>query len=134
MRRLTQIICVLLVASMILAIPGFAAERASNYFGSHSSYLYELSDSEFEIWYEVTAVQGMDVLGVSEIKVQRSSDRVNWTTVATYGGRYGYNTSVYGGHMVYSAAESGYFYRAKITYYAKKGTGTAEYIDYTSSI
>ena len=35
-------------------------------------------------WYEVTAVKGMDELGASQIRLQRSADGVTWTTVKTY--------------------------------------------------
>lgn len=134
MKRFTMLVCLLLIASMILAIPTLAAEQASDFFMSHSSYLWEISDSEFQVWFRVTAVEGMDVLGVREIKVQRSTDKSNWSTVQTYGGQYDYDTSFYSGHVTYSSAEAGYYYRARVTYYAENSSGTATYIDYTSYI
>lgn len=134
MKRFIQFVCLFLIVSIMLAIPAYAAEQASNYFMSHSSYLWEISDSEFQVWFHVTAVEGMDVLGVSEIKVQKSTDKVNWETDKTYSGRYAYDTSSYNGYVTYSSAESGCYYRAKITYYAENGNGTAEYVDYTSYI
>lgn len=134
MKRLTQIVCLILIASMVLAVPALAAEQASAFFGSHSCYLWEISDSEFQVWFNVTAVEGMDVLGASEIVVQRSTDRVNWESVATYNNFYGYNTSHYGTCATYSSASSGYYYRAKVTFYAENDTGCGYYTDYTSSI
>ena len=133
MKRLTQIVCLLLIMSMVLAIPAFAAEQASHYFASHSCYLWEVSDSEFQVWFDVTAVAAMDTLGASEIKVQRSSDGVNWTTVATYNDFYGYNKSQYGSYATYSSVISGNYYRAKVTFYAEDDTGVGEYTAYTSS-
>lgn len=134
MKKFTQVVCLFLIAVTVLAIPAFATERASNYFMSHSCYLWEVSDTEFQVWFDVAAVGIMDTLGASEIKVQRSTDKSNWETVATYTDFYAYNTGCHGDHVTYSSAESGYYYRAKVTFYAEKGNGIAKYTDYTSYI
>lgn len=134
MKRFTRMVCLILIMSMVLAVPAMAAERASNFFGSHSCYLWEISDSQFQVWFDVTAVRGMDVLGASEIVVQRSTDRVNWESVATYSGFYGYDTSHYGACATYSSASPGYYYRARVTFYAQDGSDRGYYTDYTSSI
>lgn len=133
MKRLIQLVCLILIMSMAVAIPAFAAEQASHYFAAHSCYLWEVSDSEFQVWFDVTAVDAMDVLGVSEVKVQHSDDGVNWSTVATYYDYYNNGKSHYGGHVNFSDVTSGY-YRAKVTFHAENDTGTGEYIDYTSSL
>lgn len=134
MKRFAQLMCALLMALMTLAIPTLAAEQASDFFGSHSCYLWEISDSEFQVWFDVTAVDAMDVLGACEIKVQRSTDRSNWETIQTFTNLYDYNTSFHGDHVTYSSATSGYYYRAKVTFYAENDTGTAKYTSYTSYI
>lgn len=134
MKRLIQLLCLLLIMSMILAIPTFAAEQASHYFISHSCYLWEVSDSEFQVWFDVTAVDAMDKLGVSEVKVQRSSDGVNWSTTATYYDFYRSGRSYYSGHVTFSDVISGNYYRAKVTFYAEDDTGVGEYTAYTSSL
>lgn len=134
MKRLIQFVCLLLILSMVLAIPGFAAEQASHFFVSHSCYLWEVSDSEFMVCFDVTAKAGMDVLGASEIKVQRSTDKSNWTTVATYYDYFGYDRSYYSDEITYSFRSEGYYYRAKVTFYAENDSGVGEYIDYTSYI
>ena len=131
MKRVIQLFCLVLIVSMVLAIPAFAAEQASDYFAAHSSYILEVSDSEFQVWFHVTAVDGMDVLGVSEIKVQYSTDTVNWSTVKTYSGQYAYNTGSHNGYVTYSSVTSSGYYRAKVTYYAENDSGTAEYANYT---
>ena len=87
MKRFTQFICLILVFSVLLAVPAAASQitpYASNYFGSHSCYLYRVSGATFEVWFEVTAVRTMSEIGASTITVQRSSDQVNWTNVQTY--------------------------------------------------
>ena len=134
MKRLVRIVCLLLALSMFLAIPASAAEQASDFFMSHSCYLWEVSDSEFQVWFDVTAVGGMDVLGASEIHVEQSSDRVNWSTVASYYDIYGYNRSHYGTCVTYSSATSGNYYRAQVTFYAENDEGIGEYTAWTSSL
>lgn len=134
MRRFIQCVCLILVLSTCLAVPAAAAEEispwASNFFLSHGGYLWWTSSTEFQVWFDVAAIGTMDEIGVSEIKVQCSSDSTNWETVATYGKMVATNTGVHGDYVTYSNAVSGNSYRAKITFYAKKGTGWAEYTYY----
>lgn len=142
MKCLSKVICLLLVCALFLSIPAMAAEIspwASNYFGMHSCYIDEISSTTFEVWFEVSAVRGMDKLGVKEIKIQRSTDTVNWNTVKTYSmddysNLICENTGTHGGYITYSSATSGYYYRAKVTFYAKDGNNSAEYVMYTSYI
>ena len=80
----------------------------------------------------------MDKLGMSSITVQRSSDNQNWTDVKTYTKENNpsmvtSNKAHYETYVTY-VGTAGYYYRAKIWFYAKKGTGTAEYSYTTGSI
>ena len=142
MKHISRLICMLLAVVMIFAVPATAAEnaepRASNYFGSSSVYLYQTTSTKFEAWFEVTALGIMDKLGASEIKIQRSSDNSNWTTVKTcsmssYTNLICEDTGSHASYVTYTGT-TGYYYRAKITIYAKDGTGSAEWVRYTSSI
>lgn len=142
MKRVTQFICAFLAIAVFLAIPAFAAEyspRASYFFGSYSSNIEEVTSTKFNVHFRVTAVKGMDELGVSKIYVQRSADGTNWETMQTYS-KEDYsnliclNTGTHSGYVTYSNRSSGYRYRARVDYYAKLGTDTATYIDYTTSI
>lgn len=138
MKRFSQVICLLLILSIILVNPVFATEnttRESGYFGSRLAYLYPTSGSQFQVWIEVVSTSTMDKLGASSITVQCSSDNANWSDVGTY------TMSSYTNlirsktthHEAYvtCTGTSGYYYRAEVTFYAKKGNGTAEY-DYTT--
>lgn len=140
MKRFVRIICLLLVFSTVLVIPVSAAENispwGSSYFGSTLSYLHKTSGTTFQVWIEVTTGTTMDKLGASEIIVQRSSDNSNWTDVMTYT-KEAYTNMVKSNafsHKTYVTytGTSGYYYRAEVTFYAKKGNGTAEY-DYTTA-
>lgn len=142
MKRFTQIVSLVLVLSMVLVIPAYAAEgntRASNYFLSRSCYLYKTSGTSFQVCFDVVAVGQMNELGANEIRVQRSLDGVNWTTVKTYS-RSSYpnlvasNTGEHGSNVTFSNVSSGYYYRAYVEFYAKNSSGTAYYNSYTSSL
>ncbi len=134
MKRFIQCVCLILILSTCLAIPAAAAEviapRASSYFLSFSGYLWWTSSTSFMVCFDVNGVGTMDEIGVSEIRVQQSSDSSTWETVATYGKIVDTNTASHSGYVTYSGAVSGYSYRALITFYAKKGTGTGTYYYY----
>lgn len=142
MKRLSRLVCILLVFVMVLAIPAVAAEnaasRASNYFMSSDVYLYQTSSTIFQAWFEVTALGGMEKLGASEIKIQKSSDNENWTTVKTcsmaaYSNLICEDTASHASYVTY-AGTTGYYYRAKITLYAENSSGIGKWTRYTSSI
>lgn len=130
MKRITQIVCIILIIATVFAIPVAALEyenqRGSNYFMRYSVYLHEVSNSQFEVWFDVTALDIMDEVGVSEIQVQRSTDQVNWTTVKTYT-KENYsqmtatNRGSYANCVTYNYT-SGYYYSAIVELYAKDGS------------
>ena len=142
MKHVSRIICMLLVAVLLLSIPAAAAEnaepRASSFFMSTDVYLYQTSSTQFQAWFEVSALGGMEKLGASEIKIQESSDGQNWTTVKTctmanYSNLICNNTGFHASYVSYTGT-TGRYYRAKITLYAENSTGVGERIRYTSSI
>lgn len=142
MKRFIRCTCLLLVLSMMLVIPAFAAEtttpKSSSFFGSSSVYLCNVSGTSFEAWFDVIAVRGMDVIGAKTIKIQRSSDGTNWTTVKTctmdsYSNLIDYDTVSHSAGISYTGT-SGYYYRAYIQLYAKKGVNLATMDRYTSKI
>lgn len=140
MKRFTQCVCTILVLSIILAVPAAAAtfeQRSSDYFARFSVFIDEVSSTKFEVWFDVTAVQTMDKLGVKEIKVQRSTDEEYWTTVKTYNMEdysqmIDENTYRHTGCVSYNYL-SGYSYRAVIVLYAKRGSGYGELTVVTST-
>ena len=139
MKRFFKIVTMLLVVSLVLSIPAFASEpRASAFFIRTSTYLEKVSGTTFDVWFDVTATGLMDEVGVSTIKVQRSSDETNWTTMYTYSkDSYSQMTDENtGGHVdsVRYSGTAGYFYRAKVTFYAKNSSGTGTYVMYTDTI
>jgi len=142
MKRFLRCTCLILVMSMFLAVPAFAAEtvepRASSFFTKCSVYLCNVSGNSFEAWFNVTGTGTMDMIGAEFIKIQRSSDDSNWTTVKTFS-RSSYsnlvdtNTTAHTTGVSYTAT-GGYYYRAYIQLYAEKGIGCGYWDRYTSSI
>lgn len=139
MKRVTQCVCVLLIAAFFFTVPAFAAEagepRASDYFMSNSQYLYKTSKTSFDICYDVSALGKMDELGASKVILQKSSDGSTWTDIETYKkadypGMIDHDT-IYHAYSFPYEAEAGYYYRMYIRYYAKKGTGIAEFNTYS---
>ena len=81
----------------------------------------------------------MDVLGVSEIVVYRSADQQSWTkmrtyTMENYSSMVDQSTTTHAGYVTYNYATTGYYYRARITFYAKNSTGIGELDEYTEII
>lgn len=115
-----------------------SSARSSAFFMCWDSYLYKTSSNSFEVWFDVTAVNGMDELGASRIKVQRSTDASTWTTVKTYypedyPSMIEENTgSVY--NCVTYTGTKGFFYRAYVVFYAKNSKGIGEMPDYAEVI
>ncbi len=135
MNRLVRIVSLVLVFSLCAALPVAAEEispYASSYFGSHNAYLWGTSSTSFQVWFSVSAVAGMTELGADYIEVERSSDGVNWSVVATYT-KEAYpnliakNTGTHSTYVTYSNKQSGYQYRAYIELYAKNSAGGRGY-------
>lgn len=142
MRKLTQGICVILLFAFLLPVTAYAAtdttERASAYFTADSCYLYQTSSTKFDICFDVTGTGMMDEIGAKSVKLQRSSDGVNWTTMKTftkdsYPDMVDTNTSFHAWEYSYTGS-AGYSYRAVVQFYAKKGTGSASLTRYTTPL
>lgn len=141
MKRFSQFVCVLLAFSLLMAFPVNAAEtidsRGSNYFAYYSTFFEHVSGNKYEIWFDVTAVGEMDELGVKTITVERSTDEVNWTPVATYSMSNNSQmvdktgTINHVGYVNYTCT-SGYYYSAAVELYAKDGNSTATMTVYTT--
>lgn len=142
MKKFLKVVCVLLVGITLFTTTAFATEemapRASNYFMVTSTFIERYSDSSLEIWFDVTAVDQMSVLGVRYIELQQSTDRSNWTTVKTYDkANYSQmtcaNTVAHADCVTYQGSSS-YYYRAYVEFYAKNSSGTGVYSRYTATV
>ena len=135
MKRFLKIISLILTIALVCAVPVCAEEessaRSSSYFIGHDAYLYKISSTKFQVWFDVDAPREMEELGARTIKVQRSSDGSTWTTMFTYTKEHypqmiDTNTGTHAAYVPYTGTQ-GYYYRAKVTFYAKDSTGTGAY-------
>lgn len=141
MKKYVRIISIILALTTIIAVPAYALEqeeRASLYFSSYRAYCYRASSTTLEVNFTVVGAGIMDEIGVSQILVQQSSDRTNWTTVRTFS-RYSDSNMIdtdaaYHGTTLSCSVDSGYYYRAYVTFYAKRGSGYGEKNYYTEIV
>lgn len=143
MKFFTKAICVLLVVATLcsMSVSAAAAEEAGTYsrfFHSYGGYCAKVTDTQFEVWFDVVAQDYMDVLGAEKIKIQKSSDGENWLTVMTYNSSYythllDEDVMVHDGYVTYNGA-LGYYYRAYIVLYAENSTGNGKAYRYTQPI
>ena len=141
MKRLTQMICIVLVFAMILCTTAFAAEvpnpRGSMFFSGSSVYFWRSSGNNYQIWFDVTSKGTMQKLGASYIVVERSTDLDDWDYVCSYDmDDYSQmtrsSTASYANYVPFTAT-TGYAYRAIVTLYAKNSSGTGE-MDETTTV
>lgn len=139
MKRTFRYISFILAVVMLLTVPAFAAEtRASSYIMSTCVYLNPTTGTEFRVWHEVIARGIMTELGACEIKIQESTDGVNWTTVKTVTpdeepSMVTENDFAYAAYVTYTGV-SGRYYRARIILFAENSSGRGEVIAYTDSL
>lgn len=138
MKKLMRIVCLILTISLLLINPAYAEStvepRESIFFSSYWTDLERATSSSFKIWFDVNSNAAMmDVLGVSEIVVYRSQDQETWRKMKTYEMEdypQMIDTNAYShtGYVTYNYAASGYYYTARITFYAQdsRGVGTRD--------
>ena len=130
MKRFIRLVCLLVVFATLAAVPAHAQERASSYITSYRAYCTKNSSTSLSVSFQILGTESMDKIGVTTVKVQYSSDQVNWTTHKTFSssttsGMIDTDTGYHDG-MLTCTVPSGKYYRAKVTFYAGKDGGFAE--------
>jgi len=151
--RFLRAVCLLLVFSFVFALPVSAedtvspmasggdtvAPMANAYIAAHTLSITKTGNYQFEVWFDVIANgEIMDEIGVSEIIIYRSPDGESWYDVAVYTPddhpeMMAENASHHNASITYSNA-TGKYYKAYVTFHAKKGNGTGEILRYTSEL
>ena len=133
MKRFIRLICLLVVFATLAAVPAYAQEqtaRASAYLSSYRAYCIKNSSTSLSVSFQVLGTDTMDKIGVTTVQVQYSTDQTNWTTAKTFydsstSGMTDTNTGFHAGILT-CTVPSGKYYRAKVTFYARKDSGFAE--------
>ncbi len=120
-KSISILLTFLLVVSMSTSV--FAVgERSSMYLAVQGGGLVKTTGNNFEIRYSVTTAQVVDELGAFMIQLSKSTDQVTWYRAEVY---YSYDypemmqedTITHSGYFTFTG-QTGYYYKAIITYYA----------------
>ena len=140
MKTLIKLICIVLTLAICFSVPASAevSSRASLFFHQISTYIYQLNDTQFQVWFDVAALGTMQELGAYKITVQRSTDGEDWQNMFSYLPEYypqmiDYNTIEHGAYVPYHGTQ-GYYYRAFVTFYAKNSSGSGKLYRYTNTV
>ena len=141
MKRFLRLVCLFTVFATLAAVPSFAQEaapRASKELSSYRAYCTKTSSTTVVVSYQVLGATLLDEIGVNTVKVQYSSDGVNWTTAKTfnkanYTSMVDYNTSAHAGTLT-ATVPSGKQYRAYVEFYGEKDGNFSERYYYTTVI
>ena len=142
MKKFFRCICVILVLTVCFTSTAYAAEndnlRSSQFFWRSSVWLTKISNDQFQAYFDVNCFGIMEEVGASVIKIQKSTDGVNWTTMITYrkettSNMIAYNTACHASSVTYIGTP-GCYYRAVVTLYAKNSSGIGEMTEYSSML
>lgn len=141
MKRFLRLVCLLVVFATLAAVPTYAQEqttRASDYLSGYRAYCSKNSSTSLSVSFQVIGTGVMDEIGMNTVKVQYSSDQVNWTTAKTFR-KADYSSMIdtdaaYHAGVLTCTVPSGKYYRAYVEFYAAKGNGSAERYYYTEII
>ena len=141
MKRFLRLVCLLVVFATLAAVPSYAQEptpRGSNELSAYRAYCTKISSTQVVVSFQVLGTTALDEIGANTIKVQYSSDGVNWTTAKTfrkanYPSMVDHNTGMHGGELT-AIVPSGKQYRAYVEFYGEKDGGLTVRSYYTAVI
>ena len=141
MKRFLRLVCLLVVFATLAAVPSYAQEvtpRGSNELSSYRAYCTKTSSTTLVVSYHVIGTTALDEIGANTIKVQYSSDGVNWSTAktfqkASYPNMVNYGVSGHAGTLT-ATVPSGKQYRAFVEFYGEKDGNSTTRFYYTPII
>ena len=141
MKRFLRLVCLLVVFATLAAVPSYAQEpttRGSNELSSYRAYCTKISSTQVVVSFQVVGTDALDEIGANTIKVQYSSDGVNWTTAKTfrkanYPSMVDHNTGMHATEFT-ATVPSGKQYRAYVEFYGEKDGNSTTRFYYTTII
>jgi hypothetical protein len=136
-RTASGLIALVLLLGVCMSSGAAAQTRASLYLSNYTVWATADGGGEVSFWYDVTATQVSDCVGVLTIQIQRKQNGV-WTPVQTYSssttaGLMGTNRLFHDGWITYSGT-AGQEYRASVTVYAARGGGSDSRVVTTNAV
>lgn len=139
-RKIIRIISLIILLTLMLSIQISAAEtRSSPIIVDYGAVISEKTSGDLSITFWISTSEIASKLGASKITLQyRESGTTTWHTAYTYAlSNYpelqASNKSFYRTSVSYSTPQSGYEYRAYVSFYASKGT-VSDTKPYTTAI
>ena len=141
MKRFLRLVCLFVVFATLATVPAYAQEvtpRASTELSAYRAYCTKLSSTTVAVVFQVIGTTALDEIGANTIKVQYSSDGVNWTTAKTFRKAtdsvlMDYNSSAHAA-QVNATVPSGKQYRAYVEFYGKLNGNSTTRFYYTTVI
>jgi len=134
MRKKIMLTAMLLLVFLGMTSIANASITASEYISSYGA-VTNVSGEKITVTFDINGTKTLDVVGIQTIIIQeKRPSSSTWSTFATlssddYPDMLRYNASSNSGNIYCYGARSGYYYRAKVYFYAEKGGyDTAEYI------
>lgn len=129
-----KISAILITLLVIISVPAYAAENASQYILSYGGYVYSAGNGELQVWADVTAHHSVDEIGMAVVSLlecpTNSTNDSDWEYI--YHFYYNifpemvtYNKITYSGNVTYEDGTVGYYYKAQITIFVEHD-GTTE--------
>lgn len=131
------VLSLVMVLNAGMSVSAVEQPRESDYLSSYSAYIIPKDNGQMDISYKVFSVGIADEMGASQVVVEKLVNN-SWTQVANFNssntsGLAGYNI-VYKGGIVSFTGVKGQTYRAKVTVYAKKGSGSDSRVITTETV
>lgn len=140
--NITRVLCVLLAISLITGAASATDDNiqplASDYLYAYTAYIADKGNGDLSVQFSVNGSGIMNQIGVSSIKLQWSTNNINWNTIKTFDSEdypqmLGSNRSRYASSVSYDGTE-GWYYRASVTFYASDNYGSDSITMWTSSV
>ena len=124
MRLIANLLAIVLALGYTMMVASAVDARSSDCISSYSGAATR-SKSTITVSFNITARSTMDTLGAAAVTIEKWTSN-GWSSVYTFyssstSGMTSSNTAFHGGSVTYSGASSSATYRAKISFYAKKG-------------
>ena len=113
---------------MIISVPAYAAENASEYIINYNGYVYSAGNGELQVWADVAVPNPVDEIGMAVVSLlecpTNSTNDSDWECI--YHFYYNLfpemvtqNERIFSGCVTYEDGTVGYYYKAQITVFVE---------------
>ena len=127
MKRASWLLVAVFLVVMSAATIATAAIQAGQYITSYEAGITSPSDNTVKVSFSITATETIDMVGVKTIILQEKASLTDeWSAIKTYSyldysNMMREDAVVTNSNVTYTSAVGGYYYRAKVYFYAENG-------------